>query len=100
MRSAQKTILFARETIGKVHTVHPIAAFNTERDAKAYGKLIATAYRALDVERVKVLFPEVRLTGEGKLSEGMKLSVKTVPYAPAPDAGADDMFEEVSAAAA
>lgn len=95
MKSTDKAILFGRITVGKTAYMWPIATFNTPVSAKTYAAYIKMAHAGGMTDMAKRLDPETKLTEDGKLVPGLKMSVKVVPYEPTPASGAEEDDVEV-----
>lgn len=88
--SKNKTILFGTATDGKTRHLWPIAVFNDVSGAKTFATYLKLAYKSGDDAMIKTLDPEAKRNSEGVALPDTKWSIKTVPYAPAPDVTEDD----------
>lgn len=92
-RSTAKVILFSKHVVGKIVHQWPTAVFNDLESAKSYATMIKMAHASGDVKTAQTLDPQTPVTEDGKLHDGIKFSIKEVPYAPAPTFADGDLFE-------
>jgi hypothetical protein len=96
MRSASKQILFSRVTVGNKTVQWPTGVFANDKSAKAFGSLLNIAHKTGNVDLAKSLDPKTHLTGDGKLTPGIKFSLLEVPYEPSAASDDDDPFGDDS----
>lgn len=93
MKPVTRTILFCRVLVDKKMHLYPVAVFGDETKAKGHAAFLHLAHKTGDVDTVKQLDPNARVTEDGALHPGAKFSVQTVPYEPAANLGIDDAVE-------
>lgn len=96
-KSQSKSILFCRTTHeGKTHQ-YPVAVFNDVARAKNFVTFLHLAYKSNDAVTAKKLDPKTLTDKGGKLIQGTKWSVATVPYEPVVEVDETPELEEMSA---
>lgn len=94
-RSTEKTVLMVQHTHGKGTATYPVSVHVNKAHADAVKTHANSLVKSGDVEGLKALFPNIKLTEDGKAPSSVKWATLRLPYAPElPDAADNgDDFE-------
>lgn len=82
MKSSTKTVLYAKVKVGKEDRQWPVAAFNSDREARKFAPSYYELYMSGSGTALHELTPDAVLDPDGKPLPGLRFSLLTLPYNP------------------